>query len=169
MVSYHAHNGPVKFLVMASVTSNERSKSKSRHSLSCPHSESKDEDQKSVIHNERPSSALSNPNDSAVWLGGSVGSIAQQSDLSSSSGSLTLSHGSNTMEHRPEESAIYEILKDVSLNQSKKHRSKERRAISVLVISGGQGHRRVNKKMKQQRPDEFVSSVMVWQIPLLNI
>ncbi|XP_066468484.1 rho guanine nucleotide exchange factor 10 isoform X2 [Tiliqua scincoides] len=169
MVSYHAHNGPVKFLVMASVTSDERSKSKSRRSLSCPHSGSKDDDQKSVVHSERPSSALSNPNDSAIWLGGSVGSIAQRSDLSSSSGSLTLSHGSSTTEHRPEESAIYELLKDVSLNQSKKRRSKERKAISVLVISGGQGHRRVNKKTKQQRPDEFVSSVMVWQIPLLNI
>ncbi|KAJ6665917.1 hypothetical protein lerEdw1_001389 [Lerista edwardsae] len=168
MVSYHAHNGPVKFLVMASVT-NERSKSKSRHSLNCPHSGSKDDDPKSAVHSERPSSSLSNPSDSAVWLGGSVGSIAQRSDLSSSSGSLTLSHGSHTAEHRPEESAIYELLKDVSLNQSRKRRSKERKAISVLVISGGQGHRRVNKKTKQQRPDEFVSSVMVWQIPLLNI
>ncbi|XP_032998893.1 rho guanine nucleotide exchange factor 10 isoform X3 [Lacerta agilis] len=168
MVSYHAHNGPVKFLVMASVT-NKRSKSKSRHSLSRPRSGLKDEDQKNVVHNERPSSSLSNPNDSAVWLGGSVGSIAQKSDLSSSSGSLTLSHGSNTTEHKPEESAIYELLKEVSLSQSKKCRSKEGKAVSVLVISGGQGHRRVNKKCKQQRPDELVSSVMVWQIPLLKI
>ncbi|XP_053142146.1 rho guanine nucleotide exchange factor 10 isoform X3 [Hemicordylus capensis] len=168
MVSYHAHNGPVKFLVMASVI-NKRSKSKSRHSLKRPHSGSKDDDQKNIVHNERPSSSLSNPNDSAIWLGGSVGSIAQRSDLSSSSGSLTLSHGSNTTEHKSEEIAIYELLKEVSLNQSKKRRSKEGKAISVLVISGGQGHRRVNKKCKQQRPDELVSSVMVWQIPLLNI
>ncbi|XP_061478881.1 rho guanine nucleotide exchange factor 10 isoform X2 [Rhineura floridana] len=168
MVSYHAHNGPVKFLVMASVT-NKRNKSKRRHSLNRPSSGLKDDDQKKVVHNERPSSSLSNPNDSAVWLGGSVGSIAQKSDLSSSSGSLTLSHGSNTTENRPEESAIYELLKEVSLNQSKKRRSKEGKAISVLVISGGQGHRRVNKKSKQQRPDELVSSVMVWQIPLLKI
>nr|XP_028578224.1 rho guanine nucleotide exchange factor 10 isoform X2 [Podarcis muralis] len=170
MVSYHAHNGPVKFLVMASVT-NKRSKSKNkpRHSLSRPRSGLKDEDQKNVVHSERPSSSLSNPNDSAVWLGGSVGSIAQKSDLSSSSGSLTLSHGSNTTEHRPEESAVYELLKEVSLSRSKKCRSKEGKAVSVLVISGGQGHRRVNKKCKQQRPDELVSSVMVWQIPLLKI
>ncbi|KAH0622031.1 hypothetical protein JD844_023928 [Phrynosoma platyrhinos] len=164
MVSYHAHNGPVKFLVMASVTS-KRSKNKPRH----PHSGLKDDDEKNVIPSERPSSSQSNPSDSAIWLGGSVGSIAQKSDLSSSSGSLTLSHGSSTTEHRPEESAVYELLKEVSLNQGKKRRSKEGKAISVLVISGGQGHRRVNKKSKQQRPDELVSSVMVWQIPLLKI
>ncbi|KAF7247948.1 Rho guanine nucleotide exchange factor 10 [Varanus komodoensis] len=163
MVSHHAHNGPVKFLVMASVT-NKRSKSKSRHSLNRPHSGLKDEDQKNIVQNERPSS-LSNPNESAIWLGGSVGSIAQRSDLSSSSGSLT----SSTTEHKPEESAIYELLKEVSINQSRKRHSKEGKAISVLVISGGQGHRRVNKKSKQQRPDELVSSVMVWQIPLLKI
>ncbi|XP_062981167.1 rho guanine nucleotide exchange factor 10 isoform X2 [Elgaria multicarinata webbii] len=164
MVSYHAHNGPVKFLVMASVT-NKRSKSKSRHSLNRPRSGLKDDDQKNIVHNERPSSSLSNPNESAIWLGGSVGSIAQRSDLSSSSGSVT----SNTTEHRPEESAIYELLKEVSINQSRKRQSREGKAISVLVISGGQGHRRVNKKSKQQRPDELVSSVMVWQIPLLKI
>nr|XP_060608688.1 rho guanine nucleotide exchange factor 10 isoform X3 [Anolis sagrei ordinatus]XP_060608689.1 rho guanine nucleotide exchange factor 10 isoform X3 [Anolis sagrei ordinatus]XP_060608690.1 rho guanine nucleotide exchange factor 10 isoform X3 [Anolis sagrei ordinatus] len=164
MVSYHAHNGPVKFLVMASVTS-KRSKNKSRDL----HSGLKDEDQQNAVPSEQPSSSLSNPNDSAIWLGGSIGSIAQKSDLSSSSGSLTLSHGSTTTEHRPEESAVYELLKEVSLNQGKKRRSKEGKAISVLVISGGQGHRRVNKKAKQQRPDELVSSVMVWQIPLLKI
>ncbi|XP_063169935.1 rho guanine nucleotide exchange factor 10 [Candoia aspera] len=167
MVSYHAHNGPVKFLVTASVT-NKRNKSKSKSSLNCPHSGLKDDDQKSVPP-ERSSSSLSNPNDSAIWLGGSVGSIAQKSDLSSSSGSLTLSHGSNTTEPRPEESAVYELLKEVSPDQSKKHRSREGKAISILVISGGQGHRRVNKKCKQLRPDELVSSIMVWQIPLLKI
>ncbi|XP_025020526.1 rho guanine nucleotide exchange factor 10 isoform X2 [Python bivittatus] len=167
MVSYHAHNGPVKFLVTVSVT-NKRNKSKSKSSLNCPHSGLKDDDQKSVLP-ERPSSSLSNPNDSAIWLGGSVGSIAQKSDLSSSSGSLTLSHGSNTVEPRPEESAVYELLKEVSPDQSKKHRSREGKAISILLISGGQGHRRVNKKCKQQRPDELVSSIMVWQIPLLKI
>lgn len=168
MVSYHAHNGPVKFLVMASVT-NKRNKHNSRYSLNCPHSRSKEDDQKKVVHSDRPNSSLGNPNDNAIWLGSSVGSIAQKSDLSSSSGSLTLSHGSNTTEQRPEESAIYELLRDVSLNQCHKSRSKDGKIISVLVISGGQGHKRVNKKSKQQRLDESVSSVMVWQIPLLNI
>uniref|UniRef100_A0A670Z064 Rho guanine nucleotide exchange factor 10 n=1 Tax=Pseudonaja textilis TaxID=8673 RepID=A0A670Z064_PSETE len=167
MVSYHAHNGPIKFLVTASVTS-KQNKSKSKSRLNCPHLGLKEDDQKGVGP-ERPNSSLNNPNDSAIWLGGSVGSIAQKSDSSSSSGSLTLSHGSNTTEPRPEESAVYELLKEVSPDQSKRHRSREGKAISILVISGGQGHRRVNKKCKQQRPDELVSSIMVWQIPLLKI
>ncbi|XP_064364608.1 rho guanine nucleotide exchange factor 10 isoform X4 [Dromaius novaehollandiae] len=168
MVSYHAHNGPVKFLVMAAAI-NKKNKNKSRSSLP-PSSESKEDEQKNVVHNERPGSSLSNTHNTAIWLGGSVGSITQKSDLSSSSGSLTLSHGSSSLEHRLEDSNIYELLKDQSISfKSKRQRSKKMKASSVLVISGGQGHRRVNKKTKQQRQDELVSSVMVWQIPLLNI
>uniref|UniRef100_A0A8B9Q5G0 Rho guanine nucleotide exchange factor 10 n=1 Tax=Apteryx owenii TaxID=8824 RepID=A0A8B9Q5G0_APTOW len=168
MVSYHAHNGPVKFLVMAAAI-NKKNKNKSRSSLP-PSSESKEDEQKNVLHNERPGSSHSNTHNTAIWLGGSVGSITQKSDLSSSSGSLTLSHGSSSLEHRPEDSNIYELLKDQSISfKSKRQRSKKMKASSVLVISGGQGHRRVNKKTKQQRQDELVSSVMVWQIPLLNI
>ncbi|EMP36776.1 Rho guanine nucleotide exchange factor 10 [Chelonia mydas] len=168
MVSYHAHNGPVKFLVMVTAV-NKKNKSKSRNSLP-PNSESKEDDQKNVLHNDRPSSSLSNTQDTAVWLGGSVGSIAQRSDMSSSSGSLTLSHGSNSLERRPEDSTIYELLKDQNISlKNKRQRSRKTKASSVLVISGGQGHRRVNKKSKPQRQDELVSSVMVWQIPLLNI
>ncbi|XP_069707645.1 rho guanine nucleotide exchange factor 10 isoform X3 [Phaenicophaeus curvirostris] len=168
MVSYHAHNGPVKFLIMAT-SINKKNRNKLRNSL-LPGSEPKDGDQKNVLHNERPGSSLSNNHDAAIWLGGSVGSIAQKSDLSSSSGSLTLSHRSSSLENRPEDSNIYELLKDQNISlKSKKQRSKKMKASSVLVISGGQGHRRVNKKSKQQRQDELVSSVMVWQIPLLNI
>ncbi|XP_074847290.1 rho guanine nucleotide exchange factor 10 isoform X1 [Carettochelys insculpta] len=168
MVAYHAHNGPVKFLVMATAV-NKKNKSKSRNSLP-PSSESKEDDQKNVLHNERPSSSLNNTHDTAVWLGDSAGSIAQRSDMSSSSGSLTLSHGSNSLECRPEDSTIYELLKDQNISlKRKRQRSKKMKASSVLVISGGQGHRRVNKKSKQQRQDELASSVMVWQIPLLNI
>ncbi|XP_075563851.1 rho guanine nucleotide exchange factor 10 [Pelecanus crispus] len=168
MVSYHAHNGPVKFLVTAT-SINKKNRNKLRNSLPLG-SEPKDDDQKNVLHNERPGSSLSNSHDTAIWLGGSVGSIAQKSDLSSSSGSLTLSHGSSSLEHRPEDSNIYELLKDQNIScKSKRQRSKKMKASSVLVISGGQGHRRVNKKTKQQRQDELVSSVMVWQIPLLNI
>ncbi|XP_054051590.1 rho guanine nucleotide exchange factor 10 isoform X2 [Rissa tridactyla] len=168
MVSYHAHNGPVKFLVMAT-SINKKNRNKLRNSLP-PGSEPKDDDEKNVVHNERPGSSLSNTHDAAIWLGGSAGSIAQKSDLSSSSGSLTLSHGSSSLEHRPEDSNIYELLKDQNISfKSKRQRSKKTKASSVLVISGGQGHRRVNKKTKQQRQDELVSSVMVWQIPLLNI
>uniref|UniRef100_A0A674HQC3 Rho guanine nucleotide exchange factor 10 n=1 Tax=Taeniopygia guttata TaxID=59729 RepID=A0A674HQC3_TAEGU len=168
MVSYHAHNSPVKFLVTAT-SINKKNRNKVRNSLP-PGSEPKDDDQKNVLHSERPGSSLSNTQDTAVWLGDSAGSIAQRSDLSSSSGSLTLSHGSSSLEHRPEDSNIYELLKDQNISfKSKRQKSKKMKASSVLVISGGQGHRRVNKKTKQQRQDELVSSVMVWQIPLLNI
>ncbi|KAJ7422578.1 Rho guanine nucleotide exchange factor 10 [Pitangus sulphuratus] len=167
MVSYHAHNSPVKFLVTAT-SINKKNRNKLRNSLP-PGSEPKDEDQKNILLTERPGSSLSNTHDTAIWLGGSAGSIAQ-SDLSSSSGSLTLSHGSSSLEHRPEDSNIYELLKDQNISfKSKRQKSKKMKASSVLVISGGQGHRRVNKKTKQQRQDELVSSVMIWQIPLLNI
>ncbi|XP_036608651.1 rho guanine nucleotide exchange factor 10 isoform X3 [Trichosurus vulpecula] len=170
MVSYHAHNGPVKFLVMATAL-NKKNKSHSRNSL-LPNSEPQDDDQKDILPNEVSNSCLSQSSpDNAVWLGDSVGSITQKSDLSSSSGSLTLSHGSSSLEHGPEDSTIYELLKDpnIALNKGKSHQFKKTKASSVLVICGGQGHRRVNKKAKQQRQDELVSSVMVWQIPLLNI
>ncbi|XP_059323858.1 rho guanine nucleotide exchange factor 10 isoform X4 [Ammospiza nelsoni] len=168
MVSYHAHNSPVKFLVTAT-SINKKNRNKLRNSLP-PGSEPRDDDQRNVVHSERPGSSLSNTQDTAVWLGDSAGSIAQRSDLSSSSGSLTLSHGSGSLEHRPEDSNIYELLKDQNISfKSKRQKSKKMKASSVLVISGGQGHRRVNKKTKQQRQDELVSSVMVWQIPLLNI
>ncbi|XP_074065646.1 rho guanine nucleotide exchange factor 10 isoform X6 [Macrotis lagotis] len=170
MVSYHAHNGPVKFLVMATAL-NKKDKGHSRNSL-LPSSEPQDDDQKDIPPNVVSNSCLSQSTpDHAVWLGDSVGSIAQKSDLSSSSGSLTLSHGSSSLEHGPEDSTIYELLKDpnITLNKGKNHQFKKTKASSVLVICGGQGHRRVNKKAKQQRQDELVSSVMVWQIPLLNI
>ncbi|XP_072189288.1 rho guanine nucleotide exchange factor 10 isoform X2 [Excalfactoria chinensis] len=164
MVSYHAHNGPVKFLVMAT-SINKKNKNKLRNSLPRG-SESKDKDQRNALHNDRPGSSNGSNPDTSVWLGGSAGSIAQKSDLSSSSGSLT----SSSLEHRPEDSNIYELLKDQNITfKNKRQRSKKMKASSVLVISGGQGHRRVNKKTKQQRQDELVSSVMVWQIPLLNI
>lgn len=168
IVSYHAHNGPVKFLVTAT-SLNKKNRNRLRNSLPRG-SEPKDDDQKNTLHSERPGSSLSNSHDTAIWLGDSVVSTAQKNDLSSSSGYLSLSHGSDSLEHRPEDSNIYELLKDQNISfKSKRHRSKKNKASSVLVISGGQGHRRVKKKTKQQRQDELVSSVMVWQIPLLNI
>ncbi|XP_007942626.1 rho guanine nucleotide exchange factor 10 [Orycteropus afer afer] len=169
MVSYHAHNGPVKFLVMATALS-KKTKDKSRDSLP-PGSELQDEDKKDMLLNEGFSSCLNQSNaDGAIWLGDSFGTMTQKSELSSSSGSLTLSHGSSSLDHKSEDSIIYDLLKDpyISLN-SKTKRFKKAKASSVLVVCGGQGHRRVNRKARQQRQDELVSSVMVWQIPLLNI
>ncbi|XP_023584001.1 rho guanine nucleotide exchange factor 10 [Trichechus manatus latirostris] len=169
MVSYHAHNGPVKFLLTAAAL-HKKSKDKSRDSLP-PSSEPQDEDQKDMLPSEALSSCLSPSNpDGAVWLGDPLGSMTQKSDLSSSSGSLTLSHGSSSLEHKSEDSIIYDLLKDPHIShKSKTQRFKRAKASSVLVVCGGQGHRRVNRKPRQPRQDELVSSVMVWQIPLLNI
>lgn len=166
-MSYHAHNGPVKFLVTAASV-NKKTRNRLRNSLPRG-SEPKDDDQKNIQHSERPGSSLSNSHDTAIWLGGSGGPTAQKRDSTSSCGYLSLSQGSDSLEHRPEDSHIYELLKDQHISfKSKRQRSKKSKASSVLVISGGQGHRKVNKKTKQQRQDELVSSVMVWQIPLLN-
>uniref|UniRef100_A0A5S6N1Y9 Rho guanine nucleotide exchange factor 10 n=1 Tax=Xenopus tropicalis TaxID=8364 RepID=A0A5S6N1Y9_XENTR len=98
----------------------------------------------------------------------SMGSIAQKSDLSSSSGSLTLSHGSNSCDAGKEDCTLSDLLGDPSmpLPNSKQQKAKRLKADSVLVISGGQGHRKLNKKVKPQRQEELVSSAMVWQIPL---
>nr|XP_014352505.1 PREDICTED: rho guanine nucleotide exchange factor 10 isoform X1 [Latimeria chalumnae] len=171
MVSYHAHNGPVKFLKVVSAVNNKRNSSTSINNIPSQ-LEAKDGDRRDsiIMHAEGSSSSVANTNDKGVWLGDSVLPIAQQSSLSSSSGSLTLSHGSSSFEHGTEDGAIYELLNDPSVSHKSKHNKKSRKmkVSSVLVISGGQGHRRINKKSKQQRQDEVVSTVMVWQIPLLN-
>ncbi|XP_029451616.1 rho guanine nucleotide exchange factor 10 isoform X2 [Rhinatrema bivittatum] len=170
MVSYHVHSGSVKFLVMAA-SINKKNKRKCINSQQT-HAESKDEDPKnSTAVQLDKETCTSNKNDSAIWLGGSVGSITQRSDLSSSSGSLSLSNRSSFIEHGHEENTIYELLNDpsISLNKSKSQRSRKIKISSVMVISGGQGHKRVNKKSKPQRHEEPVSSIMVWQIPLFNV
>ncbi|XP_041108536.1 rho guanine nucleotide exchange factor 10-like isoform X4 [Polyodon spathula] len=164
MVSYHAHSGPVKFLTVAGAMSIKKQRSTSVSSASFQ-LEAKDGEQRNDSP-ERLSSSLAIIKDKGVWLGDSTRSIAQQSNLSSSSGSLALSHLS--LEHGPEEATIYELLNDPSFSNRGK-RSKKMTVSSVLVVSGGLGHRRVNKKSKQQRQDETVSTIMVWQIPLLNI
>ncbi|RXM27130.1 Rho guanine nucleotide exchange factor 10 [Acipenser ruthenus] len=163
MVSYHAHTGPVKFLTMAAAVSSKKQRCTSVSSApSQP--EGKDGEQRNC--SPEGLSSLLNTKDKGVWLGDSTKSIAQQSTLSASSGSLALSHVS--LEHGPEDGTIYELLNDPSFSLSDK-RSKKMTVSSVLVVSGGLGHRRVNKKSKQQRQDETVSTIMVWQIPLLNI
>nr|XP_033794021.1 rho guanine nucleotide exchange factor 10 isoform X2 [Geotrypetes seraphini] len=168
MVSYHVHNGPVKFLIMAA-SLNKKNKRKCINSHP-PHTESKDDPKSSAAQLDKEI-CLSNRNDGAIWLGGSVGSITQRSDLSSSSGSLPLSNRSSFIEHGHEDNTIYELLSDpsISFNKSKSQRSRKIKVSSVMVISGGQGHKRVNKKSRPQRQEEPVSSIMVWQIPLFNV
>ncbi|XP_071998431.1 rho guanine nucleotide exchange factor 10 isoform X2 [Engystomops pustulosus] len=170
MVSYHAHHGAVKFLVMATTVNKKHKRTPSRSSQAS-NVEEKTEDTRCVQNEEAATSTAINHNDSAIWLGGSMGSIAQKSDLSSSSGSLTLSHGSNSYDLGKEDCTLYDLLSDPNVppQSGRRQRAGKLKADSVMVISGGQGHKRVNKKHKPQRQEEPVSSAMVWQIPLLQI
>uniref|UniRef100_A0A8C6R847 Rho guanine nucleotide exchange factor 10 n=1 Tax=Nannospalax galili TaxID=1026970 RepID=A0A8C6R847_NANGA len=168
MVSYHAHNGPVKFIVMATALQ-KNVKNRARDSPpSGP--EPQDEDPKDTLPGEEGISCLgqSNPN-TAVWLGDSLGLMTQKSDQSSSSGSLSPSHGSSSLDHRSVDSSLCDLLKDPSASSGNKaQRSRRAKASSALVVCGGQGHRRVHRKARQPSQEDLVSSVMVWQIPLMS-
>lgn len=168
MVSYHAHNGPVKFIVMA--TAFQKNKDRARDS---PHSgpEPQDEDPKDLLGGGEDGTSCLGQTDgnTAIWLGDSSGLTAQKSDLSSSSGSLSLSHGSSSLEHRSVDSSLCDLLKDPTGSpRSRAQRSRRAKASSALVVCGGQGHRRVHRKARQPSQEDLVSSVMVWQIPLLS-
>ncbi|XP_057608669.1 rho guanine nucleotide exchange factor 10 isoform X4 [Chionomys nivalis] len=168
MVSYHAHNGPVKFIVMA--TAFEKNKDRARDSPpSGP--EPQDEDPKDLPGGGEDGTSCLGQTDTntAIWLGDSSGLTAHKSDLSSSSGSLSLSHGSSSLEHRSVDSSLCDLLKDPSGSpRSRAQRSRRAKASSALVVCGGQGHRRVHRKARQPSQEDLVSSVMVWQIPLLS-
>ncbi|XP_075842388.1 rho guanine nucleotide exchange factor 10 isoform X4 [Microtus pennsylvanicus] len=168
MVSYHAHNGPVKFIVMA--TAFEKNKDRARDSPpSGP--EPQDEDPKDLLGGGEDGTSCLGQTDTntAIWLGDSSGLTAHKSDLSSSSGSLSLSHGSSSLEHRSVDSSLCDLLKDPSGSpRSRAQRSRRAKASSALVVCGGQGHRRVHRKTRQPSQEDVVSSVMVWQIPLLS-
>ncbi|XP_043535098.1 rho guanine nucleotide exchange factor 10 isoform X4 [Chiloscyllium plagiosum] len=174
MVSYHAHCGPVRFLTMATATATMTNKYPSLTSLSPP-LEGKDGEKTGHVGSqaEYSSSSCATNKDKGVWLGDNSVSVVQHSSISSSTGSLTCSHQSSSLEHGPEDSTIYEFLNDPSLSSKAKNsdseRTKKMKMSSVLVMSGGQGHKRLNKKSKQQRQDETISTIMIWQIPLLNL
>lgn len=157
MVSYHAHNGPVKFLVMATAAP-KADKDKPRESPP-PGADPQEEDQKDAAPSEGPGPGLSQGSPDAVWLGGSLGSLTHRSQLSSSSGSL---------EPRSEDSVIYDLLRQPGTMPGPGRRARRARVSSVLVVCGGQGHRRVGRRPRQPRPEELASSIMVWQIPLLH-
>ncbi|XP_028337418.1 rho guanine nucleotide exchange factor 10-like [Physeter macrocephalus] len=162
LVSYHAHNGPVKFLVVATAAP-KADRDKPRDSPP-PGAEPQDEEQRAALPGE-PS--RSGPD--AVWLGASLGSLAQASDVSSTSGSPTPSQGSGSLGPRSEESFVQDALRLPCSSPGRGRRARKAKASSALVACGGQGHRRVSRKARQQRPEELASSVMVWQIPLLNV
>ncbi|XP_010877465.2 rho guanine nucleotide exchange factor 10 isoform X2 [Esox lucius] len=167
MVSFHAHHGPVKFLTMATAVCN-------RPSGTSPPSQPGDTQDGETAQaspppttGSMPTSALAPGQGRGVWLGeAGCTSMALQDSLSSSCGSLALSQGS--LEHGPEDGAIYDLVNDPAHHQ-RGRRVQKVDISSLLVVSGGLGHRRVNKKTKQSRHEETMSTIMVWQIPLLNM
>ncbi|XP_059541818.1 rho guanine nucleotide exchange factor 10 isoform X8 [Myotis daubentonii] len=152
MVSYHAHHGPVKFLVTA--TAAPRADKDKPADSPPPGPDPPEEDRKDAA----PCPSPGGPD--AVWLGGSLGSVTHRSELSGSSGSL---------EPRPEDSILHDLLRHPSTLPGGGRRARRARVSSVLVACGGQGHRRVGRRPRQQRPEELASSIMVWQIPLLHV
>uniref|UniRef100_A0AAR2J368 Rho guanine nucleotide exchange factor 10 n=1 Tax=Pygocentrus nattereri TaxID=42514 RepID=A0AAR2J368_PYGNA len=139
MVSFHAHHGPVKFLTAAI----------DRGVWLCDSSRSSP-----------------GPGTGSGYGPGPAPAPVLQDSLSSSCGSLAPSHSS--LEHGPEDGAIYDLLNDPAHSQKAK-RAQRVDVSSLLVVSGGLGHRRVNRKTKHARHEESVSTIMVWQIPILNV
>uniref|UniRef100_A0AAQ5XAI2 Rho guanine nucleotide exchange factor 10 n=1 Tax=Amphiprion ocellaris TaxID=80972 RepID=A0AAQ5XAI2_AMPOC len=165
MVSLHAHNGPVRFLTVAAAVCNRPSGLPS----SAPPSSLQPAESRDLENTQPPSdSALTPPQGRGVWLGeaGCTTMALQDSMSSSSCGSLAPSQGS--LEHGPEDGALYDMLHDPAHHQ-KGRRSSKVDVSSLLVVSGGLGHRRVNKKTKQSRHEDNTSTIMIWQIPLLNM
>ncbi|XP_069741305.1 rho guanine nucleotide exchange factor 10 isoform X2 [Narcine bancroftii] len=168
MVSYHAHCGPVRFLTKTTTTMTD--KNPSLTSLCLPLEEKNGE---KLGHGGTQMEWSNTTNrDKGIWLGESVAPTAQHSSPSSATGSPSWSLQSSALEHGPEDSALYELTNDPSLSPKSKQvdseRLKKTLMSSVLVISGGQGNKRLNKKSKQ-RQDETTSTVLIWQIPLLNM
>lgn len=171
MVSFHAHHGPVKFLTMAAAVCNRPSGNPGSPGSSLPSQpgDTKDGEKAQVCQPPTPGStpALAPTQGRGVWLGeAGCTSMAIQDSLSSSCGSLALSQGS--LEHGPEDGAIYDLVNDPAHHQ-RGRRVQKVDVSSLLVVSGGLGHHRVNRKTKQSRQEETVSNIMVWQIPLLNM
>ncbi|XP_052437154.1 rho guanine nucleotide exchange factor 10-like isoform X3 [Carassius gibelio] len=161
MVSFHAHHGPVKFLTMATAVCNVSqatmatltSNTPSQCQPGAPEVEGSqlDENCSGVGCN-----STSSPSHAPVL----------QDSLSSSCGSLALSQGS--LEHGPEDGAIYDLLNEPVHFQKAKQTEKVN-VSSLLVVSGGLGHCRINRKTKQSKHEEMVATIMVWQIPLPSL
>ncbi|KAM9707401.1 rho guanine nucleotide exchange factor 10 isoform 2-T3 [Menidia menidia] len=172
MVSLHAHSGPVKFLTMAAPVCNRPPALQAHPPPPLPPppaaSLQSAESQDAESTQPPPDSTLTPGQGRGVWLGESgCTSMALQDSLSTSScGSLAPSQGS--LEHGPEDGALYDVLHDPA-HQQRGRRSSKVDVSSLLVVSGGLGHRRVNKKTKPSRHEDTTSSIMIWQIPLLNM
>lgn len=180
MVSFHAHHGPVRFLTMAAAVCNRTSGDQPAApspAAAQPADPTHDPGEKSGESPEpgpSPGPAPSHQQQRrGVWLGeaGCTAMALQDSLSSSSCGSLAPSQGS--LEHGPEDGALYDLLHDPA-QQQQQQRGRGSPAgkvdvSSLLVVSGGLGHRRVNRKGKPARHEDSASTIMVWQIPLLNM
>ncbi|GAA6068548.1 rho guanine nucleotide exchange factor 10 isoform X1 [Tachysurus ichikawai] len=81
----------------------------------------------------------------------------------------SLSSSRSSLEHGPEDGAIYDLLSDPAFSQNTKRNTQRSNLSSVLVLSGGSGHRRINRKSKAVRHEETLPTVMVWQIPVSEV
>lgn len=156
MVSFHAHHGPVKFLTMATAVCNVSQATMATLTSSTPSQCQPGAQEVQGTQLDENCSGLSSPSHAPVL----------QDSLSSSCGSLALSQGS--LEHGPEDGAIYDLLNEPAHFQKAKQ-TERANVCSLLVVSGGLGHRRINRKTKQSKHEEMVSTIMVWQIPLPNL
>ncbi|XP_054469736.1 rho guanine nucleotide exchange factor 10 isoform X2 [Anoplopoma fimbria] len=165
MVSLHAHNGPVRFLSVAAAVCNRPSGTSS----STPPTSVQPTETDDGENTQPPSdSAPTAPPGRGVWLGeAGCTTMALQDSLSSSS-CCSLAPSQGSLEHGPEDGALYDMLHDPAHHQRGRRVSKVD-VSSLLVISGGLGHRRVSKKTKQSRHEDTTSTIMVWQIPLINM
>uniref|UniRef100_A0A671MGQ0 Rho guanine nucleotide exchange factor 10-like n=1 Tax=Sinocyclocheilus anshuiensis TaxID=1608454 RepID=A0A671MGQ0_9TELE len=161
MVSFHAHHGPVKFLTMATAVCNVSQASMATLTSNTP-------SQCQPGAHEVEGTQL---DENCSGLGRSSTSFPShapvlQDSLSSSCGSLAPSQGS--LEHGPEDGAIYDLLNEPAHFQKAKQTERVN-VSSLLVVSGGLGHHRINRKTKQSKHEEMVSTIMVWQIPLPSL
>lgn len=145
MVSFHAHHSPVKFLIMASPVRNAVPTITDPPSQRAP-----------------PSEEDETPRCTASFLaeGDGVHPVPIRQD--------SLSSSRSSLEHGPEDGAIYDLLSDPAHSQNTK-RVQRANVSSVLVLSGGSGHRKINRKSKAARHEENMPTVMVWQIPVPDV
>uniref|UniRef100_A0A671PPB4 Rho guanine nucleotide exchange factor 10 n=1 Tax=Sinocyclocheilus anshuiensis TaxID=1608454 RepID=A0A671PPB4_9TELE len=161
MVSFHAHHGPVKFLTMATAVCNVSQATMATLTSNTP----------SQCQPGAPEVEGTQLDENCSGVGCSSTSSPShapvlQDSLSSSYGSLALSQGS--LQHGSEDGAIYDLLNEPAHFQKAKQTEKVN-VSSLLVVSGGLGHRRINRKTKQSKHEEMVSTIMVWQIPLPSL
>lgn len=164
MVSFHAHNGPVKFLTMATAICNRPPVDPCSTPTATTPSDPPTASEPSDPTPTPTPPPRARDGERGVWLGESGGC---QASLSSSCGSLVPSQSS--LEHGPEDGAIYDLLNDPAHSHWGRRAAERVTAGSALAVSGGAGHRRVNRKTKQSRQEEAAATIMVWQIPLLNL